>query len=93
LPTAGGIVFEGSLDRYFSAYDAATGQLLWRTRLNDAPNGPPITYSVGGRQFVAVTTGSGSPFTHTFGNLIQDVRTPPGGGSTLWVFALPDAAP
>jgi alcohol dehydrogenase (cytochrome c) len=90
LPTAGGVVFQGSLDRYFSAYDAATGELLWRVRLNDAPNGPPISYSVGGRQYVAVTTGGGSPFTRTWGNLVPDIRLPPGGGATLWVFALPD---
>jgi alcohol dehydrogenase (cytochrome c) len=90
LPTAGGIVFQGSLDRYFSAYDAATGELLWRTRLNDVPNGPPIAYSVGGREYVAVTTGSGSPYTRTWGNLVKDIRTPPGGGATLWVFALPE---
>ena len=91
LPTAGGVVFEGSLDRYFSAYDSATGALLWRVRLNDVPNGPPVTYSVGGRQYVAVTTGSGSPYTRTWTALVPDIRTPPGGGATLWVFALPES--
>ena len=89
LPTAGGVVFVGDLDRYFSAYDAKSGQLLWRVRLADSPNGPPITYSVGGRQYVAVTTGSGSPFTHTFGNLIPHLRTPPNSSAAVWVFALP----
>jgi alcohol dehydrogenase (cytochrome c) len=89
LPTAGGVVFVGDLDRYFSAYDAKSGEMLWRVRLNDTPNGPPITYSVDGRQYVAVTTGSGSPFTRTFGNLIPDVRDPPNSGATVWVFALP----
>ena len=38
----------------------------------------------------AVTTGSGSPFTHTFGNLIPDVRNPPNSSSAVWVFALPE---
>ena len=90
LPTAGGVVFDGDLDRYFSAYDAKTGALLWRTRLADTPNGPPITFSVDGRQYVAVTTGSGSPFTHTFGNLIPDVRDPPTSSAAVWVFALPE---
>ena len=90
LPTGGGVVFVGDLDRYFSAYDAKSGQMLWRVRLADTPNGPPITYSVGGRQYVAVTTGSGSPFTHTFGNLIPDVRNPPNSSSAVWVFALPE---
>ena len=90
LPTGGGIVFVDDLDRYFTAYDASTGEILWRVRLNDAPNGPPVTYSVDGRQYVAVTTGGGSPFTHTWGNLVPDIRNPPGGGATLWVFALPE---
>jgi alcohol dehydrogenase (cytochrome c) len=90
LPTAGGIVFQGDLDRHFTAYDAATGEMLWRVRLNDIPNGPPIAFSVAGKEYVAVTTGSGSPFTHTWTNLIPDVRSPLEGGSTLWVFALPD---
>ena len=89
LPTAGGVVFDGDLDRYFSAYDARSGQMLWRTRLSDTPNGPPISFSVGGRQYIAVTTGSGSPFTHTFGNLIPDVRNPNVSSATVWVFALP----
>ena len=90
LPTAGGVVFDGDLDRYFSAYDAKTGQMLWRVRLSDTPNGPPITFQVDGRQYVAVTTGSGSPFTRTFGNLIPDVREPPNSNATVWVFALPE---
>src|SRR5215813_7629107 len=34
LATAGGVVFAGALDRMFSAYDSATGTLLWKTRLN-----------------------------------------------------------
>jgi alcohol dehydrogenase (cytochrome c) len=90
LPTAGGIVFEGDLDRYFTAYDARTGKKLWRVRLNDVPNAPPITYSVGGKQYVALAVGAGSPYTRTWGNLVPDIRNPPGGGATLWVFELPD---
>ena len=89
LPTAGGIVFEGSLDRYFKAYDARTGQELWRVRLNDVPNAPPITFAVEGKQFVAVATGAGSPYTRTWIGLTPDIRNPPGGGATLWVFELP----
>ena len=42
LATAGGVLFAGALDRVFSAYDAATGVQLWKTRLNDVPNSAPI---------------------------------------------------
>jgi glucose dehydrogenase len=39
LATAGGIVFAGSYDRKFSAYDDANGKLLWETGLDDVPTG------------------------------------------------------
>src|SRR5262249_21750945 len=47
LATAGGVVFAGSLDRVFAAYDDATGKELWRARLNDMPSNAPITYTAG----------------------------------------------
>ena len=59
LATAGGIVFNGSVDRRFSAYDEMTGKVLWQARLNASPSSSPITYSVGGQQYVAVVTGGG----------------------------------
>jgi alcohol dehydrogenase (cytochrome c) len=43
LVTAGGLVLNGDVDRYFSAYDESTGKLLWQTRLNAAPHSSPIT--------------------------------------------------
>ncbi len=89
LPTAGGVVFQGALDRTFKAFDAKTGEELWSVRLNDVPNSSPITFQVDGREYVALTTGSGSPFTRTWLNLVPDMRNPPRGGATLWVFALP----
>ena len=60
LATAGGIVFDGSLDRYMRAYDESNGKVLWETRLNDMPSSCPITYSVNGKQYVAVVVGNGS---------------------------------
>ena len=78
------------LDRYFKANDAATGEDLWKIRLNDVPNSTPVTYSVGGKQYVAVLTGAGSPWTQVWNNLVPEIRNPPSGGATLWVFALPD---
>ena len=46
LATAGGLLFGGSSDRSFRAYDARTGEVLWETRLNSSPNATPITFSV-----------------------------------------------
>jgi alcohol dehydrogenase (cytochrome c) len=48
LDTAGGVVFEGSMDRWFRARDDSSGKVLWRVRLNDVPNTAPISYSVNG---------------------------------------------
>ena len=92
LATAGGVVFAGSYDRGFAAYDEATGKELWRTRLNDVPNAPPITFTVNGRQYVAQTVGNGGPQAATFPNLTPEIVNPPDRGAAIWVFALPDRA-
>ncbi len=87
LATAGGLVFSGALDRFFSAYDATSGKLLWHTQLNAAPNSSPVTYSVQGEQYVAVVAGGGGP-TSGSSSLTPEIINPPG-GTTLWVFKLP----
>lgn len=89
LATAGGVVFEGSLDRYLKAYDAATGKTLWQVRLNDVPNSCPITFTVHGRQYLAVTVGSGGPLTQTYSVLVPEISNPPAHGAEVWVFELP----
>src|SRR5258708_1388041 len=60
LPTGGGLVFSGDIDRYFKAFDDATGRVLWQGRTNNMVNALPITYSVNGKQYVAIATGSAS---------------------------------
>jgi alcohol dehydrogenase (cytochrome c) len=89
LATAGGVVFAGALDRVFAAYDDATGRELWRVRLNDVPSSAPITYSVGGRQFVAVVVGNGGAQAATFPALVPEIKNPPDRGAAIWVFELP----
>lgn len=58
LATAGDLVFVGALDESFRAVDAKTGELLWETQLGDIPTSYPTTYSVDGKQYVAVATGT-----------------------------------
>ncbi len=90
LSTAGGVVFAGDLDRMFRAFDANTGKILWETRLPAAVQGFPITFTVGGKQFVAVTTANGGGSPRNVPRLIApDVRNPEV-GNALYVFALPD---
>ena len=46
LATGGGLVFQGTADGYFSAYDAALGQQLWRFNAGLGTNAAPVTYSI-----------------------------------------------
>jgi alcohol dehydrogenase (cytochrome c) len=93
LTTGGGLVFVGDWNRYVNAYDVASGKLLWQNRLTTSPQGFPITYSVGGRQYLAVPVGIGAA---SWGTTIPIVMAPdikrPSGGSALFVFALPEAS-
>jgi alcohol dehydrogenase (cytochrome c) len=89
LATAGGVLFAGSLDRFLKAYDDATGELLWEVRMNDVPSSCPITYSVDGRQYLAVVVGNGGAQTVTFPVLVPEIQNPPDHGAAVWVFELP----
>lgn len=86
LPTAGGVVFAGSVDRSFNAYDTRNGKKLWSTRLADVPNSNPISYEVDGRQYVAIVTGGGAPHTTDSINLVPEVKNPTFRTSAVWVF-------
>jgi alcohol dehydrogenase (cytochrome c) len=88
LATAGGLVFEGDRDRIFRASDAQTGRLLWATRLNAVPSSTPVTYAIGGHQYVAVVAGGGGSIEVTWSPLTPEIRNPDG-ATTLWVFRLP----
>jgi PQQ-dependent dehydrogenase (methanol/ethanol family) len=91
ITTAGGIGFVGDLDRTFRAFDVKTGETLWQTRLGTTVMGYPVVFSVGGRQFVAVTTGAqggGSPRVVPR-TIVPEVKQP-STGNALYVFALPE---
>jgi quinohemoprotein ethanol dehydrogenase len=60
MATAGNLVFGGQLDGKFNAYAADNGQILWSFQANAPVIAPPISYSVDGRQYVTVLTGSGT---------------------------------
>ncbi len=57
LATAGGLVFTGTKDKRVLAFDAGSGKEVWAYHAKAGVNAPPISYSVGGRQFVAVAAG------------------------------------
>lgn len=60
IVTAGGLVFIGATkDEMFRAFDKSTGQVLWQTKLPAAGYATPCTYSVDGRQYVAIAAAGG----------------------------------
>ena len=91
LSTAGNVAFVGDYDRTFRAVDVKTGKTVWSVRLGTTVQGYPISFSMDGRQYIAVTTGlgGGSPEDKPM-TMLQNVHRP-NNGQALYVFALPDA--
>ena len=58
LTTASDLLFTGSREGYFFALDARNGTLLWKTLLGSHVSAGPMSYSVGGKQYVTVAAGS-----------------------------------
>ena len=92
LSTAGGVAFVGDLDRYFRAVDVKTGKTLWKTRLGTSVQGYPVSFAVGGRQYIAVTTGLGGGSPRDVPRVIAPEIHHPPNGNALYVFALPEDA-
>jgi len=88
LATGGNLVFSGDISRRFRALDAETGTIKWQTILNGPVSGRPMTYSIDGRQYVAIGAGGLTQGT-SFLRLTPELSTP-SGSNTLFVFALPE---
>lgn len=88
LATGSGLLFTGAMDREVLAYSQQTGEQLWRTGLPGMPNASPITYSVDGRQYVAVVTGMGNPLAFGLPNFTPETPLPEVNSSAVYVFAL-----
>lgn len=92
LSTDGGLVFVGDLDRHFKAIDTDTGKVLWETRLATSVQGFPLSYSVNGKQYVAVSAGLGGGSPRIIPRLLAPEIHHPANGNALYVFTLPDDA-
>lgn len=106
VTTAGDVVFYGTMDRWFRAVNARTGEVLWETRVSSGIVGQPVTFlGPEGRQHVAVFAGVGGwagavvaagldPRDETaalgFVNAMQDLPEHTGPGGELYVFTLPE---
>jgi quinohemoprotein ethanol dehydrogenase len=59
MATAGGLVFQGTADGYLTAHNAATGNRVWQFYAGLGIMATPITYAIGGEQYVSVLVGYG----------------------------------
>ncbi|MFC3227516.1 PQQ-dependent dehydrogenase, methanol/ethanol family [Marinibaculum pumilum] len=62
LATAGNLVFQGTADGRFVAYNATTGEALWQTPVGSGVVAGPATYEIDGKQYVSVAVGWGGVY-------------------------------
>ena len=89
LSTAGGWVLVGDVNRYVHVLDVKTGKVLWETRLATSVQGFPVTYSIDGKQYVAVMAGLGGGSPRQAPTVLAPEIKFPQNGQGLYVFALP----
>ncbi len=82
LTTAGNLVFQGTADARFIAYNAKTGEKLWEAPTGTGAIAPPVTYEIDGKQYVSVAAGWGGVYGQVFRH---SDRVGPG---TVYTFAL-----
>lgn len=90
LTTAGDLAFAGDLDRRFRAFDVRTGDILWETRLGTSVQGHPLSFSVNGKQYIAVTTANGGTSPRQVPAVVTPEITYPSSGNAVYVFSLGD---
>ncbi len=87
LTTAGGLTFWGDLHGMFHAYDAAKGDELWKIQLGSGIGAGPISYSVDGKQYVAVVVGRTASIPAFLGDVGKLMTEASPEGGALYVFA------
>jgi|TARA_R100000935_G_scaffold7493_2_gene15864 alcohol dehydrogenase (cytochrome c) len=88
MSTAGGLVFTGTPEGEFIAFDDETGEQLWSFQTGSGVVGQPITWEEDGEQYVAIMSGWGGAVPLWGGEVAQTVSYLNQGGM-LWTFKLP----
>lgn len=105
LATAGDVVFYGTMEGWFKAVNARTGELLWQFKTGSGIIGQPVTFrGPDGKQYVAILSGIGgwpgaivsgdldtrdATAAGGWGRVLEDLPSATTKGGTLYVFALP----
>jgi quinohemoprotein ethanol dehydrogenase len=87
LTTAGNLVFQGTADGRFIAYNASTGDKLWETATGTGVVAGPVTYMVDGRQYVSIAVGWGGVYG------VMHRATERKGPGTVYTFAIGSGQP
>lgn len=102
LATGGDLVFYGTMEGWFRAVDARTGKVLWQFKTGSGIIGDPITFTVDGKQYVAIYSGIGGwmgasalntistddPYATLGANgAMRDIKAYSAPGDTMYVFS------
>lgn len=87
LTTGGGLVFSGNLHGEFRAFDAKSGDKLWSVNLGSGIGAGPVTYSVGGKQYVAIVVGRTASIPAFLGDVGKQMTAATPEGGALFVFS------
>ena len=88
MSTAGGVVFQGDIKGWFKAVDAKTGKLLWKFNAGSGITAAPMTYTLDGKQYVAVVSGRTLSIPAFFGAIGEKMVDASPEGGALYVFSL-----
>jgi PQQ-dependent dehydrogenase (methanol/ethanol family) len=88
MSTAGGLVFYGNIEGMFKAVDAKTGEILWQFRVGSGITQSAVTYSIDGKQYIAVVAGRLKGPPSFFGKIGQKMMEQSAEGGILMVFSL-----
>ncbi len=88
MTTAGNLVFFGDIQGQFHALDAKTGKSLWQMNVGSGVGAGPMTYSVDGKQYVAILVGRAESPPAFMGDVGKQIIAATPEGGTLFVFSL-----
>jgi PQQ-dependent dehydrogenase (methanol/ethanol family) len=88
ITTAGGVAFHGDVKGWFKALDAKTGKVLWKFNTGSGISAAPMTYTLDGKQYVAVVSGRTQSIPAFLGALGEKLVAASPEGGTMFVFAL-----